>query len=102
MSSSGEMKMSLRVMTCTKSDRYAQWQQRRQNGTHVFVLEMLEQLELSVCALREDGSAEGLHDLLDCDILVGELIAGRAVEKFGISETYSFTNYNQVSDRGGV
>lgn len=42
------------------------------------MLEMFEELELSVCALGQDGGAEGLHDLLDGDILVGELIAGRA------------------------
>lgn len=48
-------------------------------GTYVFMLQMLEQLELTVCALSENGSAEGLHDFLDCDILVRELIAGGTV-----------------------
>jgi hypothetical protein len=40
---------------------------------------MLEQLELAVCALGKDRCAEGLHDLLDGNILVGELITGRTV-----------------------
>jgi hypothetical protein len=47
---------------------------------HVFVLEVLEQLELTVCALGEHWSAEGLHDLLDGDILAGKLISGGTVE----------------------
>lgn len=47
---------------------------------HVFVLEVLEQLELTVCALGEHRSAEGLHDLLDGDILAGKLISGGTVE----------------------
>jgi hypothetical protein len=42
------------------------------------VSQMLQELELSVGAFGEDGCAEGLHDLLDGDILVGELIASRA------------------------
>jgi hypothetical protein len=52
---------------------------------HVFVLEVLEQLELTVCALCEHRCAERLHDLLDCDILVGKLIPGRAVAKGTVS-----------------
>lgn len=47
--------------------------------THIFVSQVLQQLEFSVCALGQDGRAEGLHDLLDGDILVRELIARRAV-----------------------
>jgi hypothetical protein len=42
---------------------------------------MLEQLQLAVCALRQDRSAEGLHDLLDCHGLAGELILGRAAPR---------------------
>jgi hypothetical protein len=37
---------------------------------------MLEQLQFAVCALRQDRSAEGLHDLLDGHGLAGELILG--------------------------
>lgn len=47
---------------------------------HVFVLQVLEQLELTVRALGEHRSAEGLHDLLDGDILAGKLISGGTVE----------------------
>ena len=44
----------------------------------VLVLQVLQQLQLSICPLREHRCAEGLHDLLDGDILVGELVAGGA------------------------
>lgn len=40
--------------------------------------EVLEQLELTVGPLGKDGGAEGLHDLLDSNVLVGELVPGRA------------------------
>jgi hypothetical protein len=43
-------------------------------GTNILVLEMLQQLQFSVCPLCQDRSAERLHDLLDGNILVGELI----------------------------
>ncbi len=45
---------------------------------------MLEQLQLAVGPLSKHGRAEGLHDLLDGDILVGELVASRA-EEGGVS-----------------
>lgn len=41
------------------------------------MLKVLEQLELAVRPLGKHGSAEGLHDLLDGDILIGELVSGR-------------------------
>lgn len=50
-------------------------------GAHVLMLEVLEQLELTICTLGKHGGAEGLHDLLDRDILVGELISGGTVER---------------------
>ena len=43
-------------------------------AAHVFVLDVLEELELAVSALREDGGVEGLHDLLDRDRGAGELV----------------------------
>lgn len=49
------------------------------------MLEMLEQLQLSVCPLGEHGGAERLHDLLDSDILVGELVPRRAVSPEQVS-----------------
>jgi hypothetical protein len=36
---------------------------------------MLEQLQLSVGALGQDGGAEGLHDLLDGDRLTCQLVS---------------------------
>lgn len=42
---------------------------------------MLQQLQFSVGALGQDRCAEGLHDLLDGDIIVGELVSGRAVSQ---------------------
>lgn len=47
--------------------------------THIFVLQVLEQLQLTVCPLREHRCAKRLHDLLDGDILTGKLILGRAI-----------------------
>jgi hypothetical protein len=45
---------------------------------YVLMLEMLQQLQLTVCALREDRCAEWLHDLLYSHRLAGELIFCRA------------------------
>lgn len=36
--------------------------------------QVLEKLQLAVRALGENRCAKGLHDLLDGDILVGELV----------------------------
>ena len=47
-------------------------------GTHVLVSDVLEQLELSVGPLAQHGRRERLHDLLDRDRRVGELILGGA------------------------
>jgi hypothetical protein len=74
MSSRGEMKMSLKLMICPTSEfvfaRVGLWY------AYILVSEMLEQLQFAVCALRQDRSAEGLHDLLDGHGLAGELILG--------------------------
>lgn len=43
-------------------------------GTHVLVTDVLEQFELAVSTLGEDGGGEGLHDLLDGHRSVGELV----------------------------
>jgi hypothetical protein len=50
-------------------------------GAHILVSEMLEKLQFAVCALREDWSAEGLHDLLDSHGLASELVLGRAAPR---------------------
>lgn len=43
------------------------------------MFEVLQELQLAVCSLCENRSAERLHNLLDSDILVCELISCRAV-----------------------
>ena len=80
-SSNGEMKISLKliiwyvVRTCsTRTVRY---------DPYVLVPQVLKQLQLAVGTLREDRSAERLHDLLDRYGLAGELILRRAA--FSIS-----------------
>ena len=45
--------------------------------SYVLVPQVLEQLQLAVGALRKNGGAEGLHDLLDGHGLARELILGR-------------------------
>jgi hypothetical protein len=74
-SSNGEMKMSLKLIICGGSARIPR---RTGEISYVLVSEMLEELQFSVCALGEDGSAKGLHDLLDGNGLAGELILCRA------------------------
>ena len=74
MSSNGEMKTSLRLMIYTEVSTRG-W--TRRTGTDVLVLDVLEELELAVSALREDGGVEGLHDLLDRHGGAGQLILGR-------------------------
>lgn len=49
--------------------------------TDILVPQVLQQLQLPVRPLREHRGAEGLHDLLDGDILVGELVPRGAVEQ---------------------
>lgn len=44
---------------------------------YILMAKMLQQLELSVGALREDRSAKRLHDLLDRHRLTSQLIFGR-------------------------
>jgi hypothetical protein len=66
MSSRGEMKMSLKLMTCCLFRKVTLYPKRGANP-YVLVAQMLEELQLAVCALGQDRSAEGLHDLLDCD-----------------------------------
>ena len=79
--------MSLSEMTCKNrvSIRTTLKSRARRllgpSRTYIFVSQVLEQLEFSVGALRQNGSAEGLHNLLDGDILVRELIARRAVKR---------------------
>lgn len=50
----------------------------RECAAYVLMLQMLEQLQLSVCSLRQDWCAERLHYLLHSNRLSCELILGRA------------------------
>ena len=79
MSSSGEMKMSLKLMTCGCSADFRIVLSLALS--YIFMLEMLQKLQLSVCSLGQDWRAEGLHDLLDRHRLSGELILRRAVHR---------------------
>ena len=45
--------------------------------THIFVLNVLEEFELTVGTFGEDGRAEGFHDLLDGDRCTCELVLCR-------------------------
>lgn len=73
MSSSGEMKMSLRLMTCMQSAFIL-----RGNGVFLYILvtEMLEKLQFSIGTLGKDWGAKRLHDLLNCHCLPGKLVFG--------------------------
>ena len=44
----------------------------------ILVPEVLEQFQLTVGPLGQDGGAEGLHDLLDRDARTGQLVLCRA------------------------
>jgi hypothetical protein len=48
----------------------------QESKTHVLMPQMLQQLQLSVSPLAQDGSRERLHDLLDSDGSTSELILG--------------------------
>lgn len=74
--------MSLRLMTFAVS---ADAPSAVGKATNILVSEVLEELELAVCSLRQDRSAERLHDLLDGDGLTSELILGRAARLSGQS-----------------
>lgn len=79
MSSSGEMKMSLRLMTLGHlaiilEGTSGLW-------THIFMTEVLQQLEFPVRPLRQHGGTEGFHDFLDRNRLPGQLILGRAFSR---------------------
>jgi hypothetical protein len=45
------------------------------------VLEVLQELQFSVGSFGKDWGTEGLHDLLDGDILVRELVSGGAARQ---------------------
>ena len=76
MSSRGEMKMSLRLMTCGTSQMH--WSSEKKfSNTHILMPQMLQELQLAVGAFGKDRCAERLHDLLDSNSLVCELVLCR-------------------------
>lgn len=79
-SSRGEMKTSLRLITCCVVQRRC-CSPEGGGGCerYIFMLQVLEQLQLSVGALGQDRCAEGLHNLLDRNRLSRKLILGRTV-----------------------
>jgi len=48
-------------------------------STHIFVTKMLEELEFSICSLRENRGRERLHDFLDGDRLTCQLVLCRTL-----------------------
>jgi hypothetical protein len=74
MSSRGEMKMSLKLMTCYLFSEAAHAVIKSGASSYVLMAQVLQELQLAVCALGQNGCAERLHDLLDCDGRRGELI----------------------------
>ena len=80
MSSNGEMKTSLRLMICAEMSMR---RRTKRAETDILVLDVLEELELAVSAFTENGSAKGLHDLLDGDRRARQLILCRALGSYG-------------------
>jgi hypothetical protein len=70
------MKMSLRLMTCGPSQMDC-LSEKKFSNTHILVPQVLQELQLAVGTLGQDRCAERLHDLLDSNGLVCELILGR-------------------------
>lgn len=66
--------MSLKLMTCYLFSETAHICPKRGARSYVLMAQVLEELQLAVCALGQNRCAEGLHDLLDCDGRRGELI----------------------------
>lgn len=71
-SSKGEIKISLKLMTCGCSADFRIISLLA--PAYVLMLEMLQELQFSVCALGQDRRAERLHDFLYRHGLPSELI----------------------------
>jgi hypothetical protein len=87
------MKISLSEITCRKALLVVVTQLSRRPAlkTNILVLQMLEQLQLSISSLGEHRGAERLHDLFDGNILVGELIFGGAASRESLGPTQTDT-----------
>lgn len=79
MSSRGEMKISLKLITF---ENFSSSLVVLQIQSYVLVTEMFQEFEFSVSTLREDRSAERLHDLFHRDGLACELILCGTVHMF--------------------
>jgi len=55
------------------------------------MLQVLQKLQFAVCSLGQDRRAEGFHNLLHSDALVGEVIFGGAVHKPRINQHHAST-----------
>lgn len=64
--------------------------------------QVLEQLELTVCSLGENGSAEGLHNLLDGNILVGKLVTGGAASGKDVSASMNRRSQRALVAMDGI
>ena len=92
--------MSLKLMTCCLLSETAHIVSKRGACSYVLVAQMLEKLQLAVCALGQNGCAEGLHDLLDCDGRRSELILCGTVYSVSLKSTYaSIQNTHQTSPK---
>ena len=93
--------MSLKLMTCYLFSENAQIFPKRGARSYVLMAQMLEELQLAVCALGQNRCAERLHDLLDCDGRRGELILCGTVCSVSLESTCaSYTDNSPDKSEG--
>lgn len=78
MSSSGDIKISLKLMTFACSVLAVV---EFGFAPYILVAQMLQKLELAIGSFRENWGAERLHDLFDCHRLAGQLIFCRTEQQ---------------------
>ena len=79
--------MSLKLMTCYLFSEAAHAVIKSGASSYVLMAQVLQELQLAVCALGQNGCAERLHDLLDCDGRRGELILCGTVYSVSLKST---------------
>jgi len=85
MSSSGEMKMSLKLMICGGAQRtIPRAAAVDEEGLYILMAQMFEKFQFTIRPLRQYRGAERFHDLLDRNRLSGKLILSRAVESAAV------------------
>lgn len=84
------MKMSLKLMTYENVSTISR-STLISLEAHIFMPQMFEELELTVCAFRQDRGAKWLHDLLHGDGLASQLVSRRALRH----RTVSFTKLDR-------